>query len=133
MLLQAFVQHQQQDKRPLLSDSEEANELVSFYLERERQRQRDRDGERQRQTERDRQKDRQKDRQTDRRTKQLTNRRTWGLMGKLHFPIIKISNNWDVPFNILITFCTHGTICTIFVNFRTLFRYSMQTEFYLKY
>jgi len=26
--IQAFVQHQQQDKRPLLSDSEEANELM---------------------------------------------------------------------------------------------------------
>ena len=38
--IQAFVQHQQQEKRPLLSDNEEANELVSptahpeqhFYL-----------------------------------------------------------------------------------------------------
>ena len=29
LLLQAFVQHQQQEKRPLLSDNEEANELVS--------------------------------------------------------------------------------------------------------
>jgi hypothetical protein len=28
--IQAFVQHQQQDKRPLLSECEEANELVSF-------------------------------------------------------------------------------------------------------
>ena len=27
--IQAFVQHQQQEKRPLLSDSEETNELVS--------------------------------------------------------------------------------------------------------
>ena len=32
IILQAFVQHQQQDKRPLLSDSEEANELVSVLL-----------------------------------------------------------------------------------------------------
>ena len=30
--IQAFVQHQQQDKRPLLSDSEEANELVSCRI-----------------------------------------------------------------------------------------------------
>ena len=29
VFLQAFVQHQQQEKRPLLSDNEEANELVS--------------------------------------------------------------------------------------------------------
>ena len=27
--IQAFVQHQQQEKRPLLAESEEANELVS--------------------------------------------------------------------------------------------------------
>ena len=32
IILQAFVQHQQQDKRPLLSDSEEANELVSVLI-----------------------------------------------------------------------------------------------------